>query len=125
MSMLRMSVVRLDEALHPAPRVGGGVGEFLVFAVEEAVGRAGIDGGVVLDVALATGLVELIDVGLRNALVSAAEQREHRALVARHRVDGLGAVGPALETQWPAVEADHALVAEPARGLEIRQRAAE
>src|SRR5262245_63114734 len=87
--------------------------------------RTGIDGGVVLDIRFAAGSVELVDRALRNARVGAAEEREHRALVARHRVNGLGAVRPPAQAERPAVEADDARIAESARRLQVRERAAE
>src|SRR2546422_6419849 len=80
---------------------------------------------VVLDVGLLARGVELVDVLLRNALVGAAEEREHRRLVARDRVDRPRAIRPALEAERPAVEADDARVAEAARRLQIRQGTAE
>src|SRR5207249_8514422 len=88
---------------------------FGVLPVEEAVRRAGVHGRVVLDVGRLARGVELVDVLLRNAVVGAAEEREHRRLVARDRVDRPRAIRPALEAERPAVEADDARVAEAAR----------
>src|SRR3954470_23721805 len=117
--------VGADEGLHALPGIGRGLRELGELAIEEAVRRAGVDLHVVLDAGLLEGAVELIDVRLRDALVGAAEDRLHGGLVPGRRVDRLGAIGPALESERPAVEPDHAGVAEIAGRLQIRQRAAE
>src|SRR5947207_614288 len=117
--------VLAHEGLRPLPRVRRGVGELRKLAIEEAVRCARIDGGIVLLAGLAQGGVELVDGRLGNALVGAAEEREHRAGVARDHIDRPGSVGPALEPERPAVEADDAGVAESAGRLEIGQGPAE
>src|SRR5256885_13935204 len=98
--------------------------ELRLLAVEEAVRGARVDRRVVRDARLAAGGLELVDRALRDALVGAAEDRQHGARVAGDRVDGLGAIRPALEPERPAVEPDHAGVPEPAGGLEARGRPA-
>src|SRR6185295_19702208 len=117
--------VGADEGLHALPGVGRGVRQLGELPVEEAVRGARVHLHVVLDVGLLERGVELIDVRLRNTLVGAAEERLDRRLVAAHRVDRLGTIRPALEAERPAVEADDAGVAEVARRLQVRQRAAE
>src|SRR5262249_42571724 len=112
--------VLAHEGSHALPGVGRGFRELRLLAVEEAVRRTRVDGGVVLDIRLTACGLELVDRALRNARVGATEEREHRAFVARHGVDGLGAIGPAAEAERPAVEADDARVAEPARRLQVR-----
>src|SRR4030095_7397175 len=111
------------ERLDAFPGVGRGFRELRLLAVEEAVRRTRVDGGVVLDIRLAARGVEVVGLALRNARVGAAEEREHRALVARHRVDGLGAVGPAAQAERPATEADDARVPQPAPRLPGRESA--
>src|SRR6185295_16311212 len=77
-SVLRRLGAYPDELLHAPPGIGRGLLELVVLPVEEAVRRPGIDRRVVTDPrALARGL-ELVDVGLRDALVGAPEDRQHR-----------------------------------------------
>src|SRR5207244_9341252 len=106
--------VPAHERLHAPPRVGRVLRELRLLAVEEAVRGARVDRRVVRDARLAAGGLELVDRALRDALVGAAEDRQHGARVAGDRVDGLGAIRPALEPERPAVEPDHAGVPEPA-----------
>src|SRR5947199_2181889 len=113
------------ESLDALPGVGRRVGEFRLLAVEEAVRRARVDRGVVLDARLGARGVELIDDALRNPRIRTAKKRQHGARVARDGVDGLGPIRPAREPERPAVESDHAGVAQPAGRLQIRQRPTE
>src|SRR5438128_12271119 len=114
-----------DECLDASPGIGRGLRELGLLSIEEAVRRARVDRRIVLDAGLAARGVELVDGGLGNSLIGAAEEREYAALVARDGIDRLGSVGPAAEAERPAVEADHAGVAEPARGLKVREGTAE
>src|SRR5262249_52586276 len=114
-----------DERLHAPPGVGRGLRELRLLAVEEAVRRSRVDGRFVFDAGLAARGLELVDRRLWNTRVGATEEGEYAALVARDRVDRLGPIRPAAEAERPAVEADHTRVAEPARRLQIRERAAE
>src|SRR5260370_12325935 len=77
-----------DELQAQAPRLGGLLGELLLLAVEEAVRRAREDHDLVLDIAPGECLVELVDLRLRDTLVRAAEEAEHRALILARPVRG-------------------------------------
>ena len=65
-----------DKAQHLFPGIGGGVGVILEAAIEEAVGRAGIDDDLILDARLLHALLELMHLLDRDGLVSAAEETE-------------------------------------------------
>src|SRR4051794_32781681 len=71
--------VALEEREDALPRVLGGLGELLLLAVEEAVGRAIVGNDLVLDPRVTQRLLELGDVVERDRLVGAGHQREDRA----------------------------------------------
>src|SRR5688572_3727399 len=79
-----------DEILDVLPRVGRGVLELRVLSVEEAMGSAGVHVLLVRDVRLLQRVRERLAIGLGNALVGAAVDRQHGRLELRRRVDGLG-----------------------------------
>src|SRR5690242_9580072 len=68
--------VRADEVEDAGPGVGGFVGVFGEFAVEEGVRSAGIDDDFVGDVGGGEVLVELVDLLLGDALVGSAVEAE-------------------------------------------------
>ncbi len=63
-------------------------GILLLFAIEEAMGRAGIDDDLVLDTRLPKRLIKLVHRLHRDALIGAAEEAEYGALELGHAVDG-------------------------------------
>src|SRR5579863_9625096 len=65
-----------DEAQHLFPGVGGGIGEFLVAAIEEAVGRAGVDYNLSINARLLYLFLKLMHLLYRNTLISAAEETQ-------------------------------------------------
>src|SRR5207237_1856248 len=106
--------VALEETLHVLPRVRGRVLELLELPIEEAVRRAGIDVLLVLDARLLQRLRERFPIAFGNAFVRTTIDGENGRLELRGGVDRPRPIRPALETERPPIEPDHAGIAEAA-----------
>src|SRR5579859_1018682 len=113
-----------NEAQHLFPGIGGFIGKLLVAAIEEAMGRAGVDHDFRIEAGLLYALLELLHLLYRNALVSAAEETQQRVPFVRANLYDGSLYGSKCSGQT-GIEADYPGKAEIARTRRECQAAAQ